>query len=82
VQVGGHDPQWTERKVMAEAVAVRRQDIYTELHRRTSASIFPFDNGLEYSKTFLVYRLGGSRFEVAVREVDGGSFDTMSSIYD
>ncbi|KAG0053782.1 Replication factor A protein 1 [Gryganskiella cystojenkinii] len=82
VYVGGHDSRWTERGVMDAAVGARRQDIYIELYRRTSAAIFPFDNGMEYSRAFLVYRLGGSTFEVSVHKVDGGSFVTMSSVYD
>ncbi|KAG0045160.1 hypothetical protein BGZ90_008530, partial [Linnemannia elongata] len=37
---------------------------------------------MEYSRGVLVYRLGGSTFEVSVRKVDGGSYDIMSSVYD
>ncbi|KAF9083628.1 ATPase with role in protein import into the ER [Mortierella sp. GBA35] len=37
---------------------------------------------MEYSRGVLVYHLGGSTFEISVHKVDGGSFDTISSIYD
>ena len=37
---------------------------------------------MEYSRPLLVYRLGGSAFEVSIRQVDGGTFKTLSSVYD
>ncbi|KAF9282461.1 ATPase with role in protein import into the ER [Linnemannia elongata] len=83
--VGGHNPRWSERRVMAEAVeasGLEYQGIYIEQYRRSSVAIFPFDHGMEYSRGVLVYRLGGSTFEVSVRKVDGGSYDIMSSVYD
>ncbi|KAF9274464.1 ATPase with role in protein import into the ER [Mortierella alpina] len=37
---------------------------------------------MEYSRGVLVYRLGSSTFEATVHKVDGGSYETMSSVYD
>ncbi|KAG0039916.1 hypothetical protein BGZ82_006173 [Podila clonocystis] len=85
VYIGGYNPRWTEWRVMAEAVeaaGLERQGIYSERYRKPSAAIFPFDHGMEYSRGVLVYRLGGSTFEVSVGKVESGSFDTMSSVYD
>lgn len=83
--VGGHNPQWAEARVMAEvlyAAEVQYQGIYSELYRKSSVAIFPFDHGMEYSRGVPVYRLGGSTFEVSVYKVGGGSYDIMSSVYD
>ncbi|KAK3812361.1 MAG: immunoglobulin heavy chain binding protein [Linnemannia elongata] len=69
--------------MMEEAVAgLRRQGIYSERFRKSSAAIFPFNHGMEYSRGALVYRLGGLTFEVSVHKVDGGSTNTLSSVYD
>ncbi|KAF9322496.1 ATPase with role in protein import into the ER [Podila minutissima] len=83
--VGGHNPQWAEPRVMAEvlyAAGLQYQGIYSEQYRRSSAAIFPFDHGMEYSRGVLVYHLGGSSFKASVHKVDGGSYETMSSVYD
>ncbi|KAG0206205.1 ATPase with role in protein import into the ER [Mortierella sp. GBA30] len=85
VYVGGHNPQWTEQRVMSEvlyAAGLQYQGIYSEQYRKSSVAIFPFDHGMEYSRGVLVYRLGGSTFEASVHKVDGGSYETMSSVYD
>ncbi|KAF9557452.1 ATPase with role in protein import into the ER [Mortierella alpina] len=79
-----HNYPWTGERVMSEAVgAAERQHkrIYSEQCRRTTAAIFPFDRGMEYSRGVLVYHLGGSTFEVSVHQVQAGSIDTMSSIF-
>ncbi|KAF9273205.1 Endoplasmic reticulum chaperone BiP [Mortierella alpina] len=86
VYVGEHNPPSHEWRVMAEAtdvaVRLRRPHVRRESFRKTSAAIFPFDTVMEYSRGVLVYRLGGSTFEVSVHRVDGGSYDSMSSVYD
>ncbi|KAF9284466.1 ATPase with role in protein import into the ER [Mortierella antarctica] len=83
--VDGHNPQWAEPRVMAEvlyAAGLQYQGIYSELYRRSSAAIFPFDHGMEYSRGVLVYRLGGSTFEASVHKVDGGSYETIRRVID
>ncbi|KAG0041389.1 ATPase with role in protein import into the ER, partial [Gryganskiella cystojenkinii] len=80
VYVDGNDPRKTQ-DVMLSAASPHRPYSWNELYKRTSAAIFPFDNGMEYRRVFLVYRLISSRFEVSVREVDGGEMVTRSSIY-
>jgi len=80
VYVDGHDPQETEH-AMKQAFAAGTRGSASELYQRASAAIFPFDNGMEYSRAFLIYRLGSSTFEASVHRVAGGDFDTLSSVY-
>ncbi|KAG0341883.1 ATPase with role in protein import into the ER [Podila humilis] len=85
VNVGGHNPQTPEPRVMAEvlyAAGLQYQGIHSEQYRRSSVAIFPCDHGMEYSRGVLVYRLGGSSFQASIHKVDGGSYETMSSVYD
>ncbi|CAO3568788.1 unnamed protein product [Mortierella alpina] len=70
---------------MAEVLydaGLQYRGIYSEQYRRSSVALFPFDHGMEYSRGVLVYRLGSSTFEVTVHKVDGGSYETMASVYD
>ncbi|CAO3565120.1 unnamed protein product [Mortierella alpina] len=76
-----YNPPGTEEKIMAEATFAALRLLASESFRKTSAAIFSFDNGMEYSRGVLVYRLGASTFEVSVHRVDGGTYDTLSSIY-
>ncbi|KAF9968702.1 hypothetical protein BGZ70_010208 [Mortierella alpina] len=85
VYAGGYNPPSTEKKMMDEATFAASRlphRVRFESFRKTSAAIFSFDNGMEYSRGVLVYRLGGSTFEVSVQRVDGGTYNTLSSVYD
>ncbi|KAG9071276.1 ATPase with role in protein import into the ER [Linnemannia hyalina] len=73
------------REVMEKALnaaGLQRQKISSHVYRKASAAIGFFDQGMEYSRNVLVYRLGGSTFEVSVHEVDDDSSYAMSSVYD
>ncbi|GJJ71393.1 hypothetical protein EMPS_03743 [Entomortierella parvispora] len=81
VYVDGNDPQKT-KGVMNSATMPLQVSNTVELYERASAAIFSFDNGMEYRRPFLVYRLGSSTFEVSIHDVEGGKFNTISSVYD
>jgi len=79
----GYEHSWSDRRVMNEASdRGKTGGVYTESYRKTSAAMFPFDNGMEYSQVVLVYRLGASAFEASIRTMDGGKYSTFSSVYD
>ncbi|KAF9112579.1 hypothetical protein BGX30_007251, partial [Mortierella sp. GBA39] len=84
--VGGYTERIVNelREVMREAshAGLGRQKSFSNVYRRAYAAIAFFDQGMEYSRDVLVYRLGGSTFEVSVQDVDDGVFYTMSSVYD
>ncbi|KAF9138270.1 ATPase with role in protein import into the ER, partial [Mortierella sp. GBA39] len=82
VYAGGYKLEWAVIREAVEAAGLGRQEISPALFRKTSAAIFTFDHGMEYSRGVLVYRLGGSTFEVSVRRVDGRAVDILSSVYD
>ncbi|KAK3807979.1 MAG: immunoglobulin heavy chain binding protein [Linnemannia elongata] len=66
-----------------DAAGLRRQrEISSHVYRKASAAIVLLDWDMEYSRDVLVYRLGGSTFEVSVNEVDDESIYAMSSVYD
>ncbi|KAK3846629.1 MAG: Hsp70 protein-domain-containing protein, partial [Linnemannia gamsii] len=65
-----------------KAAGLRHLDFFSNLYKKSYAATFFFVHGMEYdSQVVLVYRLGGSTFEVSVHKVDGPSFETMSSVY-
>ncbi|KAF9278273.1 hypothetical protein BGZ88_000654 [Linnemannia elongata] len=73
------------REVMEKALnaaGLRQQKIFSHVYRKASAAVFIFDQGMEYSRNVLVYRLGGSTFEVSVYEYDDEVLYAMSSVYD
>ncbi|KAF9117374.1 hypothetical protein BGW39_002254, partial [Mortierella sp. 14UC] len=81
---GWGDTGWGAMGVMKKALSVaglRRLEIIPKLSMKSSSAILFYDHGMEYSRPVLVYRLGGSTFEVSVHKVDGRSSETMSSTY-
>ncbi|KAF9538805.1 hypothetical protein EC957_006200 [Mortierella hygrophila] len=64
------------------AAGLRRQKIFSHVYKKASAAIVFSDQDMEYSRNVLVYRLGGSTFEVSVHEVDDDAIYAMSSVYD
>ncbi|KAG0277735.1 hypothetical protein BGZ95_005455 [Linnemannia exigua] len=87
VNVGGYTEQILNevRDLMRDALGtagLRYQEVYSSLYRKAMAAISLFDHSMEYSRMVLVYRLGGSTFEVSVHEVHEGVKDTKSSVYD
>ncbi|KAF9103548.1 hypothetical protein BGX30_009149, partial [Mortierella sp. GBA39] len=87
VYVGGYTERIVDelREVMEKALnaaGLRRQKIFSRVYRKASAAILFFDQGMEYSRNVLVYRLGRSTFEVSVYEVNDDSVYAMSSVYD
>lgn len=73
------------REVMEKALSaagLRQQKIFSHVYRKASAAVFIFDQGMEYSRNVLVYRLGGSTFEVSLYEYDDEVLYDMSSVYD
>ncbi|GJJ71179.1 hypothetical protein EMPS_03529 [Entomortierella parvispora] len=79
VHVGGFD-DWGMERVAMEKAAYPVGD--TKFFRKTSAAIFPFDDGMEYERAVLIYRLGASSLEVSIRKVRDGKYITLSSVYD
>ncbi|GJJ71566.1 hypothetical protein EMPS_03916 [Entomortierella parvispora] len=79
-EVDGLDSKKTEMPLMRAVISL---PVYRQfmIYNRASAAIFPFDNGMEYGRAFLVYRLGSSTLEVSVHKVEGGELVTMSSVY-
>ncbi|KAK3846626.1 MAG: Hsp70 protein-domain-containing protein [Linnemannia gamsii] len=72
-------------RVMEEALraaGVRCPDLFSDPYKNASAVtfFFAYNMGID-SRVVLVYRLGGSTFEVSVHNSDGASFTTMSSTY-
>ncbi|KAG0072708.1 hypothetical protein BGZ89_003920 [Linnemannia elongata] len=86
-----HVGEYTEQMVIELKVAMReaidaaglqQQGLFPHVYRKASAAVFIFDQGMEYSRNVLAYRLGGSTFEVSVYEYDNDSVLIMSSVYD
>ncbi|KAG0334460.1 ATPase with role in protein import into the ER [Podila horticola] len=69
------------RQAAISAAAAAAGLRYFTLRKYTCAA-FEFENGMEYERAILVYRLGSSTLEVSVVEGSEGTFYTLSSVYD